>query len=225
MIVKGSREELVEKAAWILADVMQELLDEQDYVVLAVPGGRSVAKVFERLRDEPLPWDRVHVFMVDERLVPLGDDESNFRLVEEHLACEGIPEENFHPFRYDPDAADAGVRSYEEELEGFGGSFDVVLLSAGEDGHVGGLYPEHHSVSDKGLFVTMDDSPKAPPCRMTSSRSLLEEAGAAVVLFFGEAKRNALKTFLEEGPVEECPARLVKSLESWYALTDQDLSG
>ncbi|MBW2982761.1 6-phosphogluconolactonase [Candidatus Woesearchaeota archaeon] len=225
MILKGSREELVEKAAWILADVMQELLEEQDHVVLAVPGGRSVAKVFERLRDEPLPWDRVHVFMVDERLVPLGDDESNFRLVEEHLASDGLPERNLHPFKHVPDAHDAGIRAYERELESLGGSFDVVLLSAGEDGHVGGLYPNHHSVSEQGVFVTMDDSPKPPARRMTASRGLLEKAGAAVVLFFGESKGVALEKFLEEGPVESCPARLVKSLESWYALTDQDFSG
>ena len=216
MIIRDDREALEEKAAWIIADAVQDLLEEQERVVLAVPGGRSVSGIFSRLPDESVDWERVHLFMVDERLVPLDDPQSNFLLVMEHLA-QAIPEGNVHPFR-----VERGAQSYEEELEELGGSFDIVLASSGEDGHIAGLYPHHHSVSDEGVFITMDDSPKPPPERMSSSRKLLLRSKVGVVLFFGEAKGEALRRFEEDGPLEECPARIVRRLPQWYALTDQE---
>ena len=57
---------------------------------------------------------------------------------------------------------------------------------------MGALYPHHHSIVDKHHgFIVMDDSPKPPPERMTSSLSLMQTADAALILFVGEAKREA----------------------------------
>jgi 6-phosphogluconolactonase len=49
--------------------------------VRGVVGGRSVGGIYPRLAAMPLPWDKVHVFLADERLVPIDSDESNFKLV------------------------------------------------------------------------------------------------------------------------------------------------
>ena len=89
-----------------------------------------------------------------------------------------------------------------------------MLLSAGEDGHVGALFPRHHSVEDRHHgFIVMDDSPKPPPGRMTSSLSLMQTASAAVLIFAGEAKREAYARFNDTScPVADCPAKLVLAI-------------
>ena len=101
-----------------------------------------------------------------------------------------------------PSSCDAGSRrtvarsATSEILAEHGFRYDIILLSSGEDGHVGALYPDHHSVADQHHgFIVMDDSPKPPPERMTSSLSLMQTAEVALLLFVGEAKREAYERF------------------------------
>lgn len=223
-----SKQEGCEKqAAGVIADSIAGLLKAQDSAVLSVPGGRSVAGIFEALRKEDIEWARVHIFMADERLVPLGDEESNFLLVQKHLTdslikAGKLPEQNVHPFRLDPHAHDKGLSEYAEEIRRFGGSYDIVLLSSGEDGHAGAIYPDHHSFRDESeYFIRMDDSPKPPAKRMSISRKMLLRAKVAIALFFGEAKMVAYSMFKEEAvSPEKCPVKLILQVRENYAFTD-----
>ena len=226
-LICNEQEGCEKQAAGVIADSIGELLKVQDSVVLAVPGGRSVAGIFEALKKEDIEWARVHIFMVDERLVPLDNEESNFLLVKKHLTdslirAGRLPEKNAHPFRLDPHAHDRGLSEYAEEIKRFGGSYDVVLLSSGEDGHVGALYPSHHSFEDNSeYYVRMDDSPKPPPKRMSMSRKMLLRAKVAIALFFGEAKMVAYSMFKEDAvSPEKCPVKLILKVRESYIFTD-----
>lgn len=206
---------------------VRSVLAAKGRAVVAVPGGRSAAAIFQAMLPEDLDWRRVHFFIVDERLVPVDHPDSNFKLLREHLVeplarAGRIDPSNAHPFVVDPGAADRGAARYERELAGFGSRYDVVLLSSGEDGHVGALYPRHHSVEDAHHgFIVMDDSPKPPPGRMSSSRTLVQTASAAVLLFAGEAKREAWARFKDEAcPVADCPAKIVLSIGDAAVFTD-----
>ena len=46
-------------------------------MVLGLVGGRSVSGVYKKLARESVNWKNVHMFMVDERFVPLFSKESN----------------------------------------------------------------------------------------------------------------------------------------------------
>ncbi len=225
--LRGTPEGLALQGAGIIAERVSSLLAEQPEVTFAVPGGRSVSGIFAALLGVEISWKRVHIFIVDERLVPLDDPESNYLLAKgsflDRLVERGdLPEGNVHPFVMDNTQPDRGTAAYEEELKGHHGRYDIILLSAGEDGHVGGLYPRHHSVmSEEPFFLTMHDSPKPPPDRMSSSRMLLSRADTALLIFLGEAKREALRRFSDPHyTVESCPATLVRRVEHAYVLTD-----
>jgi 6-phosphogluconolactonase len=220
-------ERLLQRAAQHLCAKLRELLVSQRQVNLAVPGGRSVAKIFSEMLQEEVDWQRVHLFVVDERLVPLDHPESNYQLLREHLIdplveTGRIARGNAHPFVFDSTAPEESVREYERILGEHGLRYDVILLSAGEDGHVGALYPNHHSLADSHHgYILMDDSPKPPPERMTSSLSLLQTAAVAVVLFVGEAKREAFEQFSNpETPIDACPAKLVRAIPDTTVFTD-----
>lgn len=218
---------LPQRVAQHLGERLRDLLARRGSVNIAVPGGRSVKKIFAMLRQAQVDWARVHFFVVDERLVPLDHPDSNYTLLREHLvdplAREGlISSENVHPFTFDPAVPDRGARAYEAALAKQGFRFDIVLLSSGEDGHVGALFPDHHSVRNAHHgFIIMDDSPKPPAGRMTASLSLMLTAEFGVLLFAGEAKREAFAKFNDPAiPAVECPAKLVVGMKNATVFTD-----
>ncbi|HAR96457.1 MAG TPA: 6-phosphogluconolactonase [Deltaproteobacteria bacterium] len=218
---------LMQKTARQLCEKLRGALAAKARVNVAVCGGRNVAKIFEQMQKEEVEWQRVHFFIIDERLVPIDHPDSNYKLLRDYfidpLARAGrIAAENAHPFLLDAAREDQGAAQYEGVLAEYGMRYDVILLSAGEDGHVGALYPNHHSIADSHYgFIVMHDSPKPPPDRMTSSLSLMQSADIALILFVGEAKREAYNRFQDEQcSVVACPARLVLALKDATVITD-----
>lgn len=221
-----TRKEAEESAAIKIITLIESLLERQEQVVFGVPGGRSVSGIFKLLLKANIPWEKVRIFMVDERLVPISDPQSNFLQLKKNLTSElvlsgKLPKDNVHPFIYSPVAADSGVKKYEEELRKVGGKYDIVLLSCGEDGHVGGLFPQLSVLRDGDYFIKMNDSPKPPSDRMSMSRELLLQTTYGILLFFGEGKKNAYQNFLDEKVSwKECPAKLVQELNKHFVYTD-----
>lgn len=225
--IRGSREELDERAAESIARSVEASLQRRRHAVLGVVGGRSVGGIYQKLAARDLPWERVHVFLADERLVPPDSVESNFRLVEEDLlagprARGALPEENAHRFPFTEGEEDAAVAAYDLALEELGGQFDVVVLSAGEDGHTASLFPDHPSIrAEANGFVLVEASPKPPPRRVSASRRLLERAGFGVLVVYGDGKRDALTALLDpKVSVEACPSKVVEQMSERLVVTD-----
>lgn len=220
MIQTVSTELLAKEVAQAIADSINYVLTSKSTCNIALPGGRSAEAVFKELAwHDDLPWANVHVFLVDDRLVPNDDPESNSRLVRDFLSkrIDALPKENIHLFS--GDAKD--VESYGELLRSMG-KIDVFFVSAGEDGHIAGLYPNHHTIkSDEHFFISYDDSPKPPLKRMSASKNLLLRATCAVLVFSGEAKREALNNFKNPHyTIESCPAKIVSELKEQHIFTD-----
>ena len=223
MFLDGERSELEERATKLIAERIGSL----PKVVLGIVGGSSVSGIFALLINENIDWSKVHIFMVDERCVQIDSEESNFRGAYEsflrQLVAEGIlPEKNIHPYRYDEGHLESTLTNYNEEFRNHGNKFDIVLLSAGEDGHIASLFPGHNSIMDEGdEFIAVEEAPKAPPLRISASRKLLERSGLGILLFFGDQKRKALKRFRDENiSIKECPAKVVQSMTNAWVLTD-----
>ncbi|MEK6890170.1 MAG: 6-phosphogluconolactonase [Nanoarchaeota archaeon] len=226
-ILTGAKEYLDKKTAEQIAKLINKYSEKQTFVTLALPGGRSVSGIFSNLLEQNISWNKVHIFLIDERLVPLNSEESNFRLIKDTLATPlvtsgKLPPENIHPFKYDKNLSDSGLASYEQELLTISNYFDIILVSSGEDGHIAGLFPNHETIlNTHQFFITTNSSPKPPEKRMTASRSLIERSKSAVILFIGDAKRQALSNF--DNPaltIEQCPAKLVKKVHDNYIITD-----
>jgi 6-phosphogluconolactonase len=92
--------------------------------------------------------------------------------------------------------------------------FDLVAVSAGEDGHVASLFPRHIALKSAGKgYVIVPDAPKEPPVRITVTPALLVSARWGILLFEGGEKRVAYTRFLDTNvPTKECPAKLLLQL-------------
>jgi 6-phosphogluconolactonase len=214
------------QASNILAFSLRKLCLKQKTVAIALPGGRSVAGVLEALAKRKVNWSKINIFMVDERLVPEGDPSSNFSLVKSALVttleARGLlPAQNVHPFTYSG-SLKSDLFNYESELRLYSEGFDIALLSAGEDGHVASLFPNHQTVnSKKDYFITTLTSPKPPSGRVSASASLIAGAKVALVVFFGEEKRKALENFFNPKlSIRNCPAKLARKAKSCFVVTD-----
>lgn len=221
MILSGARSEVERQAAVLLRQKVHRLLLTQSQVVLGVVGGRSIGGLLRALGREQVAWQRVHLFLADERLVPIDHPDSNFGLIAASVS-EFIAENNLHPFIHDPADEQKSLENYQQELMELGGGFDISLLSSGEDGHVASLFPEHPTIcSQAPYFLLTHASPKPPPGRMSASRALLKNSSLAMLLFFGESKRAAYAAFCDSlTPVVQCPAKLITEADEHYVLRD-----
>lgn len=211
-ILEGSRKNLEKSAAKYLHDKIKETLERKNSAVLGIVGGRSVQGILENLSEKKLDWKNIHIFMADERFIPITDEESNFYVVKKSLK-HGI----FHPFDYKKN-----ISEYQKEFDKFGGKFDIVVLSSGEDGHTASLFPNHESIKNSSeSFIKVDNSPKPPKDRMSASRKLISTAKHAVLIFFGEGKKDAYEKFADEKiGVEKCPTKIFNEIEDGIVLKD-----
>ena len=198
-----------------LKEYVSAVLLEKDQVVIGLPGGRSILPVLNHFKTEDLPWEKIHVFMVDERLVPIESKDSNFKLINKGLKVV-LPKENFHPFIIQQDAIDLGMNSYKDEIKKFGSKFDIVLVSSGEDGHIAALYPNHSSIKDESDFlIVMNNSPKPPAERITFSKNFIQNSTFGILLFVGDVKKYAYNDFKsDEVDFQSCPAKLVQNISN-----------
>ncbi len=213
-VLTGTRAFLEQEAASIIKQVAQG----KSCFVLGICGGTSVAGIFHKLLEARLAWKHVQIFFVDERWVELTSSDSNYRLAKQAFLDElfkrkMLPESNVHAF-----SSSSTTTEYTKEFQQYE-RFDLVLLSAGQDGHVASLFPNHASVQDSSVgFIEVQQTPKPPPHRMSASRALLENSTAAILVFFGKEKKIALEKFQITDSVADCPACLVKRIEKVHVL-------
>ncbi|MEY4668780.1 MAG: hypothetical protein RL518_1479 [Pseudomonadota bacterium] len=201
-------------------------------LVVGLCGGRSVVGLLGALQIESAhqPRDllgRIQFFMVDERLVPLTDDQSNYgglkRLLFDKLVEHGvISQRQLHPFVMNAAHSDFGCSNYRDELRSLGGKFTVVVLGVGEDGHIAGLFPHHPALAERSeTFLYFHDSPKPPADRMTASSALITGADLSIILALGEGKRAAWTAFNDSSvSAEACPSKLALEAGECLVVTD-----
>lgn len=206
---------IAKETASLLELSIKKLLKKQKLVILGVPGGRSVPKIFKLLSKKKLSWSKIHFFLVDERCVSIDDEESNFKLLKENLLDHiKIPAKNIHPFNHK-----TGAISYSEEFKKFE-NFDIILLSSGEDGHIASLYPNYSILNKSKEFIFVSNSPKPPKRRISASKKQLEKSKIAILLF-SKGKEKAFEMFNDPKIViEQCPAKLVNKVKENYVVTE-----
>lgn len=207
----------------------------REQVHVAVAGGSVGTNILGALADsdlaEEVDWHTVHIWWVDERFVPTGDDDRNDTVILEQLGRLPIPVENIHAMPATDTVADlaAGVTEYAAELKRFAGEeqaspvFDVVLLGMGPDGHIASIFPGHEGLtagSDGATVFSVDDSPKPPAERLSLTMEAITNAREIWVAAWGQEKAPAIARAVGRGSVDETPAAGVAGHPNALWLTD-----
>jgi 6-phosphogluconolactonase len=207
--------------AWLKEIEVANRSDKRCYGV-ALSGGRIAGTLFartvERAKARSISLRHVHFFWADERCVPPGNADSNFRVARELLFEPlGIRESEIHRIQGE-DPPETGAAKAEADLchtatlyKAGQPVLDLVLLGMGEDGHVASLFPDEREElqSSKSAYRAITNSPKPPPNRITLGYPAIAAAQKVWVLASGTGKENALRDSLS-GPRDTPLARVLK---------------
>ena len=174
---------------------------------ISLAGSNTPRPAYELLAAQPgIDWSQVHIWFGDERCVPPGDPESNYRMVHETLLSRiDIPEANVHRIRGEDDP-DAAAEAYSREIDGL--SLDLALLGLGPDGHTASLFPESAALDVRDRLAVAVVASKPPPRRITLTFPVFERASAVLVLAPGASKAEAIAAVLR-GPDPRYPASML----------------
>ncbi|XP_078281190.1 GDH/6PGL endoplasmic bifunctional protein [Rhinoraja longicauda] len=213
-LVSASTEDLVARLATDLQRAAEEAVRRSGSFHLALPGGSSPVRLFQRLAAHhcTFPWRQTHFWMVDERCVPLHDAKSNFGSLHDHLLHHfKIPYLNIHPMPVHMNRRlcveeDHGAELYANEIKGLvnGSSFDFVLLGVGSDGHTASLFPNSPALGEGRGLVVLSESPLKPHQRMTLSLGAINRSKHVSILITGKGKHPIVS---EMSKAEESPQR------------------
>lgn len=201
-----------EACAAAMVETLRGALETAPVTTLAVSGGTAIKLLFPRLVAARLPWERVHLFWVDERGVPPEDEQSNYRLAKELLLePAGIPADNIHRIQAELAPSTAAGRYVEEVLAFFRlvpgelPRFDVIHHGMGPDAHTASLFPGEPLIDNRADIAAAVYVKKLGQWRITLLPGVLQRARRTVFFVTGAEKATAARAVLE-GEYE--PARL-----------------
>lgn len=208
-----------EEAAQCLADLVakqiEQFLQKQERVTLAVSGGRSPIAFFQALSQKELAWDRVNIALVDERMVPTHHTDSNTRLVREHLLCHHAQAAKWLPM-IDDEANESDLHNTEQAVAFALSHFiapDIAVLGMGNDGHTASLFPQAPQYADGiradyALPLLHTTPITAPHERISMSLSALERV-PQLYLAIGGAEKWAVYQQAQAGKQAVLPISYV----------------
>jgi 6-phosphogluconolactonase len=205
-----------EACAHHVTNLLEEVLSGQEFVTFAVSGGSTPKVLFEKLAASKIRWEHVHLFWVDERMVPPTDPASNYKLADDYLIKPAhIPHRQVHRICGEMAPKTAAAR-YVEEIQDFFGleeaempRFDVVHRGMGPDAHSASLFPGEPLIDDREGIAAAVFVPKFSQWRVTLLPGALLAAKHNVFLVTGPDKAEAVRAvFKEEYDPKQYPAQI-----------------
>lgn len=181
---------------------VKEALTKYKDCRIGLAGGSTPEKLYKMLAEENLPWEKIKLILVDERYVPSDDNESNLKMIRnaliKHIA---IPPENvicFDTSLPQVSAAKDMSRKLTALLSERHPLFDVLILGAGEDGHVASLFEDDAAINS-GYYADVAYAKDYPTKeRLTLTLIPLKNADKVFLLLKGEKKSALFKELQNE---------------------------
>ncbi len=227
--IYADKTELAEAAARDFVAKAVAAVEERGRFTVVLAGGSTPKAAYTLLaRDhvEEVDWGNVHVFFGDERTVPPGHEDSNYRMAHEAL-LDHVSVGSVHRMRGELPPEHA-AKAYEEELREFFedeaiSSFDLIMLGIGGDGHTASLFPNTPALDITDRWVVENPVEKLETVRITLTTPVINAARAVNFLVSGEDKAEALRGILEGGgDAHTYPAKLVRPAEGLTWMVDRE---
>jgi len=225
LAVSHDAQSLMQAAAQRIATLCEDATRLRGRFTWALAGGSTPRPLYALLAGAQLAadidWRRVDFFWGDERCVPPDHPESNYRMARETLldAIEPDPA-RVHRMLGEAEPAKAAA-AYEQLLRAFfaapagaapPGSFDLVLLGMGGDGHTASLFPGTAALRETERWVVVNRLAPTAPARLTLTFPIINAASHVLFLVSGVDKAARLKQVLEPTPIgdDALPAQRIR---------------
>lgn len=198
--------EVAAGAAELLVSAAKAAVEARGVARVAVSGGTTPKAMFALLADKGapyyarVPWDKLHLFWVDERCVPPDNDESNYKMTNQAMLSKvPLPAAQIHRMEGELDPEVAASR-YEAVLRAeFGPGdpvFDLVLLGMGDDGHTASLFPHTQALIEMVRLAVANHVPQKETWRITLTWPVINRGREVAFLIEGAGKAQVLDDVL-----------------------------
>lgn len=192
-----SKKELDKRLAKDAARILGDAVEAKGEATLVVSGGSTPLRFFSFLCEQEVQWSKVTVLLADERWVEPDSYESNELLVRKHLLVKAASSARFIPFKTSHDNPFDALPQLDGVLSMLG-SFDLVILGMGADGHTASLFSDSGTI-DQGL--DMDSGRQcigvnpfaAPHKRISMTLPRLLDSKQIIVHITGDEKKAVLE--------------------------------
>ena len=210
----GDTAGLVEELAERIGDLLKKGIEARGQASLAVSGGSTPIPLFEALSEVELEWKKVSITLVDERWVAPDEQDSNERLVRQHLLQGQAAEARFVGMKPPDASARAGETPCAAALSRIPWPLDLLILGMGNDGHTASLFPGADALQeavsmDSGKLCIAISPSHAPHERMTLTLPAILNSRQIILHLTGEQKRKVYAQACKDGPPEEMPIRYI----------------
>jgi 6-phosphogluconolactonase len=192
------------------AEVSREAIEEKGFFAAALSGGQTPIPFYKEMAEpgEEVGWDQTHIFLADERFVPSGHPDSNFRIIAETLLNRvPIPSCQVHPVPVEEVTPEDAAIRYEQEIRDFFGlvpgtfpRFDLILLGIGTDGHTASLFPGAPVLENRESLAAAVHLDEKRHARITLTLRVLNQAANVVFLARGKEKASIVERVLRRDP-------------------------
>lgn len=187
MDIRVSDDPSAAAAAW-MARRVRDSVRRRGEALIAVSGGSTAPPLFTALLQHDVPWDRVTIWQVDERVAPEGDPERNA------IQLTAVPGR----LRLMPVTAKdlrAAARRYGAGLPQ---RFDLVHLGLGDDGHTASWPPGHPVVDSERPCEAIGEFNGFE--RMTLTPRVVNAARSRLMLTLGASKAEMVERWMLRDP-------------------------
>jgi 6-phosphogluconolactonase len=204
---------------------------ESGHFFAALSGGNTPAGLYRKIASDPRPaqWNNTHLFLVDDRNVPLDHESSNARMIRETIVSQ-IPmnESNFHYIQPDITSPENAALNYENHLKTFFALhgkqfpvFDLTLLGIGGDGHTASLFPGSPSLSERSAFTAASISPVPPAERITLTFPVINNSKQIVFIVTGKDKSHVIEHIAQSEKPDLPSGKILSPHEDVIFLLDE----
>ena len=208
IIIRDTPVQAAAAAADLFARTARECVFNKGFFSIAISGGSTPRPMHRMLAKEPyrweVPWDKTHIFWVDERWVPENDPQSNYGAAKQDILDRvDIPREQIYPMFNGGFPIEKALK-YQKKIidffqlkEGEYPIFDLIFLGLGTDGHTASLFPGERALEEREKFVVAVKGGVPYVNRLTMTLPVLNMARQIVFLVSGKEKAEILRTVLE----------------------------
>ena len=200
-----------EEAARVVAERLAEQARAGGSIVLT--GGSTPRRAYELAAELEPDWSGVELWWGDERCVPPDDENSNYAMANAAL-LDRLAAQPAAVHRMQGELGpEAGAEEYASELGGVG-TFDLLLLGLGPDGHIASLFPNFPTLDVTDRDVLGSEAGHEPFVdRISMTLPRLSATRELLFLVAGGDKADAVARALAGEPSHATPGSLARAAD------------
>ena len=225
LCIFNDKNTLSNKLSEFISSQINKSLKIKERFQLCACGGSTPISAYNALSKIELNWEKVDIFLGDERCVDPNSEESNSYMIEKSLLINFASKSYFYNIFEnevinEKIAKDSFINKLKEKCLGFPPVFDLTLLGLGDDGHTASLFPYNKQNNNNDLAIYSYGNGLK---RISLTPKIISASSKIIFIVSGSSKQLALKRLINENESEErTPAKLINSNSKIFIFCDLD---